>query len=351
MEQNRKKGKLLPAGETATFCRQMSLIMDAGIPIYDGIESLVESAEDDKAKEAFAGLSDTIKETGSLHMAVEKAGFFPEYMVNMIKIGEETGKLDDVLKSLAAYYEREERTKKVIKSAITYPILLVCLMAAVILVLVTKVMPIFEDIFEGLGTNMSDTAAGVMNAGFVVGNVCLVVIAAILVIIVVAFVFSKMGKSKTLIKMASIVPGVKKLNVKMSSGKFASVMSMMLESGYSLEKALEMAPGIVSDDSVKAKIEECAKLTAGGTSFPDALSKIGLFSKMQSRIISVGFKAGQLDSVMKQLSQTYEEEVNDGIEKTVGYIEPCLVGILSIVIGGILISVMLPLASIMSSIG
>ena len=102
---------------------------------------------------------------------------------------------------------------------------------------------------------------------------------------------------------------------------------------------------------VKEKIEKCGKLVTEGVSFPEALGKIGLFSKMESRIISVGYKAGQLDSVMLKVSEAYEEEVNEGIEKTVGYIEPCLVGILSLVIGGILISVMLPLASIMSSIG
>ncbi len=351
MEENKKKRKLLPAGETATFCRQMSLIMDAGIPVYDGIESLVESCEDEKSRKAFETLSETVKETGSLYKAVEAAGYFPDYMVNMINIGEETGKLDDVLKSLAIYYDREERTKKTIKSAVSYPILLVCMMAVVILALVTKIMPIFEDIFKSLGTNMSETGANIMNIGLAVGNVSLVIIAVILVIIVAAAVLSKLGKSATLLKTASVIPGVKSLNKKISSGRFASVIGMMLSSGYSLEKALEMAPAIVSDTSVKEKIEKCGKLVADGTSFPEALGKIGLFSKMQSRIISVGFKAGQLDSVMLKVSEAYEEEVNDGIEKTVGYIEPCLVGILSLVIGGILISVMLPLASIMSSIG
>lgn len=351
MKQNKKTRQLLPAGETSSFCRQMSLIMDAGIPVYDGIESLVESCEDEKSREAFVGLSNTIKETGSLYRAVEQAGFFPDYMVNMVNIGEETGKLDDVLKSLADYYDREDRTKRTIKSAVSYPIILVCMMAAVILVLVTKVMPIFEDIFLSLGTNMSETGVSIMNLGFVVGNISLIAIAVILVIIVAAAVLQKLGRTDALLGAASVIPGVKSLNRKLSSGKFASVIGMMLQSGYSLEKSLEMAPSIVGDKSVREKIEKCGGLVKSGISFPDALSQTGLFNKMQSRIISVGFRAGQLDSVMEQISASYEDEVNEGIEKTVGYIEPCLVGILSLVIGGILISVMLPLATIMSSIG
>lgn len=351
MEKGNKRKKLLPAGETATFLRQMSLIMDAGIPIHDGIESLVESCENEKARVAFQGLCDTVKETGSLYKAVEKAGFFPEYMVNMINIGEETGKLDDVLKSLAVYYDREEKTKKTVRSAVSYPILLVCMMAAVILLLVTKIMPIFEDIFLSLGTNMSQAGVNIMNIGFLVGNVALISIAVILAIIIISAILTKLGKGNILMKAVTVIPIISSLNKKMSSGKFASVIGMMLSSGYSLEKALDMAPTIVEDRAVKEKIEKCGELVKKGTSFPDALAQIEMFSKMQSRIISVGFKAGQLDSVMEHISKSYEEEVDDGIEKAVGYIEPCLVGILSILIGGILISVMLPLATIMSSIG
>lgn len=351
MGKGKRNNGILPAGEVATFCRQMSLIMEAGIPIYDGIESLVESVEDDKAREAFLDIEEVIKKTGSLYKAVEEVGFFPGYMVNMIRIGEETGKLDDILKSLSVYYEREDRTKKTIKSAVSYPIILVCMMSAVILVLVTKVMPIFEDIFLNLGTNMSKTGAGIMNLGFVIGNVALIIIAVVLLVIIAAVVLKKMGKQNTLLKIARVVPGVKKLGRNMASGKFAEVMGMMLSSGYSLEKALELAPDIVEDEDVKAKIQECGKLVKEGVSFPDALSKIDMFTKMQSRIVSVGFKAGRLDSVMEKISAEYDEAVEDGIDKTVGYIEPCLVAVLSLVIGGILISVMLPLATIMSSIG
>lgn len=343
--------KLLPPGETATFCRQMSLIMEAGIPIYDGIESLVESIEDGKSKKLFEGIHKEVRETGSLYKGTKAAGFFPEYMVNMIRIGEETGKLDDILQSLAIYYEREDKTKKTIKSAISYPIILVCMMAAVILVLVTKVMPIFEEIFLSLGTGMSKTGANIMNLGFVIGNVSLVIIAVILIGIIICVVFSKTGNSDKIMKIITVIPGVKKLNKNLSSGRFAAVMGMMLSSGYSLERALEMAPDIVDDKEVRGKIVKCEELVKDGESFPEALSKINLFTKMQSRIISVGFKAGKLDVVMEQISTQYEEEVEEGIDKTVGYIEPCLVAVLSLVIGGILISVMLPLATIMSSIG
>ncbi len=346
-----KKKKILPAGEIATFCGQISLILDAGIPIHDGMETLVESCEDEKAKLAFEKLSDVVRETGSLFKAVESVGFFPDYMVNMIYIGEETGKLDDVLKSLTVYYEREDKIKKSIKAAVTYPILLIAMMAAVILLLVTKVIPIFEDIFINLGTEMSKVSRSIMNIGIVVGNAAFILIAVILAVIIISAILMKLGKGQAITSFIFKMPILKGLNKRISSGRFASVIAMMLSSGYSLEKSLEVAPTIVNDKMTKKQIDECAALVKGGMSFPEALTKISMFTGMQSRIINVGFKAGKLDSVMEKISKTYEEEIDDSIEKLVAYIEPCLVAILSLVIGGILISVMLPLASIMSSIG
>jgi type IV pilus assembly protein PilC len=346
-----KKKKYLPSDEVSAFCSQISLILDAGIPLYDGIDSLVESIEDGKGQKAFIQISEKVKETGSLYEAVKEAGFFPEYMVNMIHIGEETGKTDDVLKSLSIYYERESKVLKTVKSAVTYPVLLIAMMAAVILLLVTRVMPIFEDIFINLGTDMSDSGRRIMNLGMLLGQISFAFIAAVLMLIIVFYLISKMGHGNKLRNLLFSLPILNRVNKKISGGRFAAVISMMLSSGYSLEKALEMAPTIVEDEYTKEKIALCAELVKEGKSFPEALLEIGIFTKMQSRIISVGFKAGQLDQVMEKISKTYEEEVDESIEKLVSYIEPCLVGILSIIIGGILISVMLPLASIMSSVG
>lgn len=349
---NREFGKhMLPADEIASFCGQISLILQAGIPLYDGMETLVESCEDKKAKEAFKKLADDVVATGMLYDAVKNAGFFPAYMVNMIHIGEESGKLDEVLRSLSIYYEREARIRKSIKSAITYPILLVIMMAAVIALLVTNVLPIFEKVFKNMGTDISKMGQSIMKAGIVVGNVAFVITGIVLVIIIAVYVATLFGFGEKMKRISFKLPLLRGLSRKISSGRFASVLSMMISSGYSLEKALELAPGIVTDTAAKEKIEKCGTLLKDGKSFPEALEEIKMFDGMQNRMISVGFKAGQLDSVMDKMTKIYEEEVDDSIERLLSFIEPTLVAILSIIIGGILVSVMLPLTSIMSSIG
>lgn len=348
MKENIKRE--LSASETAVFCGQVALIIKAGIPLYDGMETLVESCEEPKAREAFKEISDVVTETGSLYMAVERVGFFPEYMVSMIKIGEETGKLDDVLTSLSSYYEREAKIKKSIKSAVTYPVLLMIMMSSVILLLVVRILPIFSRVYENLGTEVSDSGKAFMalGRGFGYGTLIVALILIGLVLILSAIYWISGGKKFK--KIVFKFPVLKGLNNKIASGRFASVMAMMLGSGYSIEKALEMAPEIVTDDNAKEKLVKFSELVKGGMSFPEALIEIDMFTGLQTRMINVGFKAGKLDSVMENMSSVYEEEIDDSIDKLVSVIEPTLVAIISIIIGGILVSVMLPLASIMSSL-
>lgn len=340
----------LSASETATFCSQVSLIIKAGIPLYDGMGTLVDSCEDEDAKQSFKKIADKVVETGSLYTAVKEVGFFPEYMVGMIKIGEETGNLDDVLTSLAVYYEREDRMKSSIKSAVTYPLLLMIMMSVVILVLVVKILPVFEQIYKSLGTEVSNTGKLFINFGRGFGYGTLVCVMIILLMLLVGFVIYMVSGGNALKKIVFKLPVLKKLNEKITSGRFASVMSMMLGSGYSIEKAIEIAPEIVSDEGAKAKIIKFGELINDGKSFPEALLEINMFTGLQNRMINVAFKAGQLDSVMSKLSVAYEEEIDESMDRLVSFIEPLLVAVISIIIGGILISVMLPLASILSAI-
>ncbi len=349
MKENKKKFEL-SAGETATFCGQVALILKAGIPLHDGMSTLTDSVTDTSAKQQFADIAAKVTETGSLHAAVSEAGFFPDYMVNMIGIGEKTGKLDDVLSSLEKYYQREDNTKRSIASAVTYPFLLVIMMSVVILLLVTRVLPIFEEVYSNLGTNMSSTGKFFMNVGRGVGYAALVVTLVFLVVAIFLFVLYKIKGSAAINAVIYKLPALRRVNEKITAGRFASVMAMMLGSGYSIEEALDLAPGIVNNSESKKKIEEIGRLVKKGKNFPEALIETNLFDALQTRMVAVGYKAGQLDSVMENMSDVYEREVDEAIDKLVSVIEPVLVAVLSVIIGGILVSVMLPLASIMSSL-
>ena len=128
-------------------------------------------------------------------------------------------------------------------------------------------------------------------------------------------------------------------------------MAMMLSSGYNLDEALELAEDVTVDAMVKEKIVQCREKVAQGLSFSEALLQLDLFSGLYARLIQTGERAGRLDDVMRQMAVRYEEEIDDSLSTLVAVIEPTLVVLLSVIIGGILLSVMLPLISILSAIG
>ncbi len=346
------KRKLLSADDISIFCAQIGLVLKSAIPLHDGIEAIYDNIQDKDGHEIIKGIGDYVAENGLLHEALDKAGVFPSYMVNMVRIGEKSGKLESVMESLSLYYEREDALNKRVKSAIVYPAALVLMMGVVITVLIVKVLPIFKDVFNSLGSEMSETSSFVMKMGFVIGQWVFVAIIILAVCITIIIILGKtQNGSRILHSFASRFFITRKLSEKVSSARFAAVMSMMLSSGYHTEDALELAILVVNNEAVKLKIKKCIELIHKGHSFSDSITQSNIFIGIYSRMVSIGAKTGSLDEVMERLAVIYGDQADESIEKAVSLIEPILVGLLCLIIGAILLTVMLPLMSIMSSIG
>lgn len=340
----------IPARETALFCTQAGLLLKAGIPLGEGLSTL--TAEGSGAgRDRLQQIAGVAQETGSLYEAVRRAGVFPSYMVQMIRIGETAGKLEDVLDSLSLYYEREDRLRAAVRRAVLYPIVLILLMAAVIAVLVVAVMPVFSSVLTDLGAEAAaDT--GLMNLGVGIGRCALVVIGVLLLLLIGLLVLSLFAKGRSLLMSVSAhLPILRRLYRQIASGRFASVMSMLLSSGYNLGESLELAEEVVHDPVVKDKIRRCRDSVSHGTAFSAALLELDLFTGLYARLVQTGEKAGRLDDVMKKMAAQYETDVDESLSGLVSVIEPTLVMILSVIIGSILLSVMLPLIGILSAIG
>lgn len=147
------------------------------------------------------------------------------------------------------------------------------------------------------------------------------------------------------------LPFIGDLSAKIGVARFASAMSLMLSSGLDIDQALHMSEELVNNQTMKAKIAGMKELVAQGASFADGLVEMKVFSGVYASMLSVGFKTGAVDTVMKKIAQRYEEEINQRISALISVLEPTLIAILSVIVGMILLSVMLPLMGIMSSIG
>ncbi|MDR0936891.1 MAG: type II secretion system F family protein [Oscillospiraceae bacterium] len=340
--------KTIPAEETAVFCAETAMLLKAGIPLHEGLAAMTENTATGGAA-LLNSISEGVEQSGSLYEAARNAGVFPAYMVQMVNIGEIAGKLETVLEALSAFYERESRLKATVRSAVFYPVILILLMAAVIAVLVTAVFPVFSQVIESLGATAG--SGGLMRVGIALGNVTLItVFALIALVLVLSFASLFKGGREPLIKIFQKSPVLRKAVRRLASSRFASVVSMMLSSGFELDKTLAMSENVVADRVTKDKIASCRALVSEGTPFSVALLELGLFPGLYARMAQTGEQAGRLDEVMSWLAAKYAEETDEAIASLVSAIEPTLVIVMSVIIGAILLSVMLPLIGVMSLI-
>lgn len=349
-----KSIKKLSSSELSYFCTQVAMILKSGMLIFDGIDWMYNDIEEGNVKNVLGILRGELSNKVPLYVAMENSKCFPPYIINMSQIGSVTGRLEDVMSSLSEFYNRESFIKSKIRNSIFYPAMLFIMMSFVIILLVTKIFPIFEDMFEELGGQMSNASSFMMSfsSGIMTGRFVLILIIAFISVISLLYIISKTKKGKAVLqRFLSNFILTKSIIKKITAYRFTSGMSLLLSSGMNVESSIDMLLDITEDTELKSKIEQCSRSISSGEEFLESVSKLSLFSSMHLQMLNMGQRTGEMDIVMKKLTDLYENEAEQAISRAVSLIEPVTVGILCVVIGFILISVMLPLMSIMSSIG
>lgn len=344
--------KKLNNDELSVFCRQMSLILKSGISALEGIYMMEENSESEAGKEIFREIRAELEYTGLLYPAMERCGVFPDYVLHMTEIGEQAGRLDEAMQSLADYYQREEETAAAVKSAVTYPVIMLGMMVVIVGVLFIKVLPVFEQVYLQLGQEMTGVAANILNLGkwmrksaFALGTLAVLVLVGALL-----FSFSQKAR-RWFLKRIEKFGLMKKIAWKRAGARFAGGMAMALKSGLDIDQSLEMVERLVEYEPLREKIAVCRQKTGNGGDFSEAIQESEIFQGMQARMVVIGYQTGTMDEVMEQSADLYQRELHGQIERMIGILEPTLVGVLCVIVGIILLSVMLPLMGMMAGIG
>ncbi len=334
----------LSADETSLFCEQTAMILRSGIPLAEGMQTICKGYEKGRYNERFKELNSELLSGSSLGDAAKKSELFPEYVEQMTVIGEGSGRLDSVMDSLAKFYKHESEISAAAKSAVLYPSVLISLLTAVIVILVVGVLPVFRNIYLSLGIDPNSTMSKVTIIGWVLlGLLALAVVAA--VVIVLLF---KTNRDSVLKFLCHVFPPVKKAMADISAARFSSVMSVMLSSGKNIAEAVEAACRVASNTQGLFE-KSFSDVSAGG--FAAAMRSSGAFDELHCRIAEVGESVGSLDTVMARLGEIYGERAENSLSYLIALIEPTLIAALSIVVGGIMLSVLLPLLNVLTSIG
>lgn len=328
----------------------MTMILYSGFSLSQGVDMIYEEMDDKNVKDVLSEMTQYLNDAMSFSEAIEKTDAFDDYMVNLVNVGETSGNLDEVMQSLTDYYFRMADIVNKLKHALTYPAILVIMMLVVVGIIVFKVLPIFQDVLRSLGSDLSGYASYFMQFGQWFSFASFIILAILVVCIIVFYVYQKathVNLYTSFIKKSFIT---KKLAKALDKAQVTYALSLFISSGYDLEEAMKFVPNLVDDRALKENLKKCNEDIENGDQFVDVIKKYNIYQGMHLNMIQVGFKTGQTDTIMKQLASTFQDEVSDAIDKFLNIIEPTIVTLLSLVVGIVLISVMLPLISIMSSL-
>lgn len=344
--------KALSNTELISFCSRLALILRSGISSLEGLSLMAEDLPEGDGRQILETVSAELENTGYLYLALQAAEVFPPYMCSMTEIGEQTGRLDNVMEALAEHYRKEETLSKNIKSAVTYPLVMIGIMLVVIGVLILEVMPVFQQVFELLGAEMTGVSEVVLGLGNSLRDHAAVFLVLILSAAAIGSYAAFTRNGRRMARSFSFrFFATKRISERLACSHFANGMHLCLSSGLDIDQSLEMTEQLVEHPVVRARISELRRITAEGGSFAEAAADTRLFSGIAARMLSIGFRTGATAEVMKQISDRYNEETEERINSIIEKLEPTLVAVLSIAAGMILLSVMLPLMGIMSNIG
>lgn len=348
----KKITKVLSSAELSVFCYQFSIVFKAGLPYLEGLRLLAEDVFEKNLKGIAQEIVSSAEKGSLLCEAFEKQGSFPEYMVSMLRIAENTGKLGEVFEQLSAYYDHQDQLRQKIKNALTYPFVLIGLMAVVLVMLIVKVLPIFHEILLSVGGSVPSATQFVLEFSQVLQSILLVIIGFIVlsifyfVIVFKTHIF-KGHREHFLLNF----PVVNKLYKKMILVKFARAFAILIKSGLSIQTSLDMVQPMLDNRMVKLKLESAIQQIESGESLENALRSTKLFPELFIKMLALGNKTGDLDTTLEKISSIYDQELNRSLNRLTVSIEPTLVIVLSLVVGAILLLVMMPLINIMASIG
>lgn len=346
------KNEKLSNEQISGLCMELSLLLHAGVRAGDGLALLAEESRgDDRAW--LEEMARQVDDGASLAAALGGSGRFPDYVSGLLEMGERSGRTEEALRSLSVYYEERSRMERRLRSALLYPAVMLLLMLAVIVILLAKVLPVFDEVYASLGGQLTGVAGGLLSLGRALDAAMPVLCVAL--VLVVAFLATFAAAPSFRARIMGLwrrTRGDKGLSRMMSTARFAQALAMGLGSGLPLEEALGLAGQLQKDiPAAQARCQDCMQRLERGEDLAAAMSASGVLPGASCRLVALGQRSGTGDTVMEEVARRLSEESEYALEARVGQVEPALVLVTSLLVGAILLSVMLPLMNIMTAIG
>ena len=338
--------------DIAIFFRQFSVMIDAGLPLVQCLEILAANQENPAFQKTLTGVRTTVEGGATLANAMRQYPVvFDALTTNMIEAGETGGILDIILQRLATYVEKAVRLKAAVKSALIYPIAVVSMAVLIVGALLKWVVPIFANLFAGLGVTLPLPTRIVMGLSSFVQVFWWVFILAVVGIVIGIKQIRKHPTGRYYFdKMLLSMPVVGVLLRKIAVGRFTRTLGTLITSGVPILEGLTITAKTSGNAVLEEALMKVRKAIEEGRTIVDPLRECGVFPNMVTQMIGVGEATGAMDSMLQKIADFYEEEVDAATKDMLAMLEPVIIGILGVTIGGIVISLYMPLFSMIAKL-
>ena len=340
------------ARDLSVMCRQFVSMTKAGVSILESLKMLCEQTENKRLQDALKEVRISVEKGETLADSMaEHPKVFPGIMVNMVAAGEASGSLDVALERVATQLERSNKTQAMVKKAMIYPIA-VCIVAIIVtIVMLVVVIPNYEDMFKDLGTELPWITKFYVGLSHGIVNYWFIVVPVILAIAFGIKAFSKTDLGKHFFgKIALKIPLFSKLVIKSASSMMARTMSTLLGAGVPLIEAVDIVSGVLNNVYFKEAMQDAKDEITIGMPLSRPLQESGLFPPMVYQMIRIGEESGNTEEMLDKLADYYDEEVEMTVQSLMAAMEPMIIVILAIVVGGLVAACMAPMMSMYTAL-
>ncbi len=339
--------------DVVIFSRQFSTMINAGLPIVQCLEMLGNQEQNKTFKAIILKVKEDIEGGATLSEALAKyPDIFDQLFVNLVAAGEAGGILDKILMRLSSYLEKAMKLKSKVKGAMTYPAAVLGISVAVVALLLLKVIPVFQQMFEGMGRALPAPTQFLIDASKFMQSYFLYMVGAVVLIV---FAFRRYYKTEVgRLKIDTLVlkaPVFGPLLKKVAVAKFSRTLSTMMSSGVPIIEGLDIVSKTAGNKVIEIALIETKKSISEGKTIAEPLLESGIFPSMVVQMIAVGENTGALDSMLAKIADFYDDEVDAAVDSMTALLEPFMMVFLGTVVGGMIIAMYLPIFQMASTIG
>lgn len=331
--------------DLSVFCRQFVSMTRAGVSILEAMKMLCEQTENSRLKKALQEVRASMEKGEPLAESLAQfPKIFPGIMVNMVAAGEASGSLDTSLDRVATQLERSSKTQALVKKAMIYPIVLMVVAIAVVIVMLVFVIPQYSSMFETLDTELPAITQAVLVASDFIKAKWYLLIAGVLIFVFGLKTFAGTNTGKHVFgKLAIVLPGVKDLTIKSAASSMARTMSTLMAAGVPMVEAVEIVSNTMTNIWFKESLVDAKEQIGLGVPFSKPLEDCGLYPPMVYHMVRIGEESGAIEDMLDKLADYYDEEVEMAVQSLMAVMEPAIIIVLAGIVGVLIGSVLAPM--------